>query len=187
MKKNVIGLAVLTLLFIAAPAYAQTNAQYCFGSSPFTCQYLADTALEQGTTYWGYSAGSGPVTVTDPCASGAGSTTTKAADLDPGDSVFQNFNTDSFPAWSLRLDLYKTSTSVTANDYFTIYVRNYSTNQVETHYVSAGDYPGLCGGAISLNLTNNYSNAHVRVRIQKSYGATATMYVDNVAFFGKSF
>jgi hypothetical protein len=101
--------------------------------------------------------------------------------------VYQSFYTDNFPVWSLRLDLYKTSTNVTANDYFTIYIHNYSTLQTETRYVSAGDYSGLCGSVISFNLSNNYANSNVRVRIDKSYSATATRYVDNVAFFGKSF
>jgi hypothetical protein len=185
MKKIVICLGILALACIAVPASAQTNAQYCFGS-PVTCQYLADTGLELGTAYWDYSAGSGPAIVTDPCAWGGG--TSAAANLEPGDSVFQSFTTDSFslPVWTIRLDLYKTSTYSTYNDYFTIWIHNYTTNQTEYRYVTAWDTPGLCGSVLSFDLDHDYTNSTVRVRIQKSYGATATMYVDNVAFFGRS-
>jgi hypothetical protein len=184
MNKKVIGLAVLALVFSAVPASAQ--AQYCFGSPP-TCQYLADTGMEQGTTYWHYSVGSHQSTVSDPCASGGG--TTGAADLEPGDSVLQEFYTDSLPArsWAIRLDLYKTSTNVTADDYFKVKVYSSATGVTETNLVKAGAYPGLCKSVISFTLSNDYSNTRVRVIIQKNSNATATMYVDNVAFFGRAF
>ena len=182
MKKRAIGLAVLALAFSAVPASAQ--AQYCFGSSVVSCQYLGDTGFEQGTTYWHYSMGSHQSTVWDPCAWGGG--TTGAADLEPGDSVLQEVFTDSFPVWTIRLDLYKTSTSVTANDYFKVKVYSSATGVTETKLVKARDYSGLCGSMISFPLSNNYSNTYVRVIIQKNADATATMYVDNVAFFGRS-
>lgn len=184
MKRLSVCLAAL-FFGLAAPAFAHLNAQYCFGSSPVTCQYLADTALQQGTTHWSYSSGSGQSNVSDPCAWGGG--TSGAADLDPGDSVFQTVDTDEFPVWGVRLDLYKTSTSVTANDYFIVNVRNFTTLQHETHYVEASDYAGLCGSAISIPLNYDYSDASVRVKVEKYSGATATMYVDNIALFGASF
>lgn len=175
-------LTILTMFLAAAvPMFGQ--AQYCYGSLPYTCQYLADNGLEQGTTYWSYSSGSGPATVSDACAWGGGVNTT-AADLDPDDSVFQTFDTDDFDVWSIRLDLYKTSTSVTSADFFEVIVHNYTTNQSETHYVYASSYSGLCGSVIPVNLTNNYGNSTVRVRVRKNWQATATMYVDNIAMFG---
>lgn len=183
MKKKVICLAILAFACIAVPASAQ-NAQYCFGSPVVSCQYLADTGLELGTAYWHYSPGSGSAIVTDPCAWGGG--TTAAADLDPGDSVLQEFNTDNFPIWTVRLDLYKTSTDVTPDDFFTVRIFNSATGVTEVKTVKAGDYPGLCKSVISFVLKNDYSNTRVRVIIRKNSLATATMYVDNVAFFGRS-
>lgn len=174
---------VAALFVLAIPAFAQSHAQYCFGSLPYTCQYLADNGLEQGTTYWAYSSGSGPATVSDPCAWGSNPTST-AADLEPDDSVFQTFETDDFDFWSIQLDLYKTSTTVTSNDYFEVIIHNYTSNQTETKYVNASDYSGLCGGVISFNLSNSYANSLVRVRIRKNFYATATMYVDNISFWG---
>lgn len=184
--KNVSVCFATLFVLLSVPAFAQANAQYCFGSSPYlSCEYLWDTPLEDGTTYWAYSSGSGPSTVTDPCA--FGSPTTEAADLDPGDSVFQTVETDDFSVWRVELDLYKTSTSVTANDYFEVNVYNYDTLQGETIEVEADDYPGLCSGRIPLTLDNAYDNATVRVRVTKNFYATATMYVDNITLWGSDF
>ncbi len=175
-------LFAVVLVLCASSAFAQSNAQYCWSAPIVVCQYLADEPFSQGTTYWWYSSGSGQSTVTDPCAWGGG--TSSAANLEPGDSVLQDVYTDNFDQWSIDLDLYKTSTSVGANDYFKVIVYNYTTFASETHYVYASNVSGLCGSNISINLTNNHANSLVRVRIDKSPTATATMYVDNVSFWG---
>jgi hypothetical protein len=175
------------VLVITVPVFGQANAVYCFGSNPFFCQYLEDESLEAGTTYWAYSAGSGPASVTDQCGWGTPPPSTNAADLDPGDSVFQTVDTDDFPAWSVELDVYKTSTSVTANDYFKVNVYNYTTFQSETHYIYASDISGLCGSNISIPLVNDHANSTVRVRVEKNFQATATMYVDDISLWGGPF
>ncbi len=185
MKKTSVCFAALLILF-SLPALAQANAQYCFGSGPsYACQYLWDTPLEDGTTYWAYSSGSGPATVTDPCA--FGSPNTEAADLDPGDSVFQTVETDTFSVWRVEFDMYKTSTSVTSSDIFKVIVYNYDTFTGETVEYRADAYPGLCSGRISLRLDEDYADATVRVRIEKKFGSTATMYVDNITLWGSDF
>ncbi|MFP5246102.1 MAG: hypothetical protein ACLGH0_05365 [Thermoanaerobaculia bacterium] len=181
MKK--VFLPSIVLLLLAIPAFGQTNAVYCYD---FHCQYLEDEALEQGTTYWNYSTGSGPSSVLDTCAWG-GNSYTNAADLENGDSVFQTVQTDDFPVWSVDFDVYKTTTSVTANDYFTVYIHNYDTLQTETHYVYANQISGLCGSNVHLELSNDYANAMVRVRIVKNFYSTTDMYVDNISLWGGPF
>lgn len=176
MKKLLLAVAV-SFVLCGGPAFAQ--AVWCYD---YDCQYLEDHSFSQGTTYWDYSSGSGQATVTDPCA--WGSATSSVADLDPGDSVFQTVYTDEFPNWGVQLDIYKTSTSVTSSDYYKVIVHNYTTLQTETNYVYAGDYSGLCAGNIWVPLAYDHSNSLVRVRIEKNSGATATMYVDNVTFYG---
>lgn len=180
--KRLIAFMVPVLVLMTVPAFGQ---QYCYGSAPATCQYLEDTGLQQGTTYWNYSSGSGQSTVTDPCSYG-GTGTTGAADLENGDSVYQTVETGDYPVWSLRLDLYKTTTSVTASDYFTVYVHNYDTNVTETFYAEASSESDLCIGVINFDLAYDHSNSTVRVRIVKNFYSTTDMYVDNVALFGKS-
>lgn len=179
MKK--ICFAALLSFIVAVPVFAQANAQYCWGSSPIVCQYLEDEGLDSGTTYWSYSAGSGQATVTDQCL--WGNPSTGAADLDPGDAVFQTVDTDDFDVWSITLNLHKTSTSVTSNDYFKVNVYNYTTLQSETHYVYANEYSGLCGN-VTIYLANNNADSTVRVKVEKNFSATATMYVDNISLWG---
>lgn len=179
MKTKLLLVAALSLLSLPALA---NNWQYCIGSGAYhTCEYLWDTPLSDGTTYWSYDTGSGTSYVSSPCAGGA---YTDAADLDPGDAMFQAVDTDEWPVWRIEFDLYKTSTSVGSNDYFIVQVYNYNTFQTETINVYASSYSGLCG-SVGFNLSNDYDNATVRVLIKKNSSATATMYVDNVTLWGR--
>lgn len=73
---------------------------------------------------------------------------------------------------------------MTGYDFFQIDVYNLDTPSHEVYRIYADEISGLCGSVISFPLDDDYSNANVRVRISKSSLATATMYVDNVAFFG---
>ncbi|HYH08630.1 MAG TPA: hypothetical protein VEK11_16360 [Thermoanaerobaculia bacterium] len=176
-------LATLLLVVAAVPAFAQ-NYQYCIGSGPyFTCEYLWDTPLSEGTTYWGYTSGSGTLSVSNPCAGG---TSTDAADLDPGHVMAQGVTMDDWPVVRMEFEIYKTSTSVTANDSFTVEIYDYSTFAVEeSHTFYANATSSLCI-PVDFALDNTYANSTIQVRIKKSSSATATMYVDNVTLWGRN-
>ena len=180
MRKASFCFAAL-LVLLSVPVFAQ-NYQYCLSQGFVRCEYLWDTPFSEGTDYWSYDSGSGPSYVSNPCGGGS----TDAADLDPGDSVFQAFDTDDFTVWYIELSLYKTSTTVTANDWFKVQIYNYNTFQTENHYVYANSESDLCVGPTVINLSNDYANDTVRVLIQKGPSATATMYIDNVTFWGRN-
>jgi hypothetical protein len=181
MKKLLVCLAFLVAS--VAPAFATyPNAEYCFGS--VACQYLADNAFSSSSsTAWSYSSGSGWSSQTDACGTGS----TGVAALAPGDSVWQYHATDSgLIHWKVEFDLYKTSTSVSSNDHFTVFVNN-GIGTTESHIVYAGDYSGLCG-SVSIPLSANFGGySNVRVMIRRYSLSTVPMYIDNVSLFGTSY
>lgn len=181
MKKLFVCLTFL--LVSVAPAFA-SNAEYCFGS--LACQYLADNGFtSSSSTDWSYSTGSGSgwSSQLDACGTGY----TGVAALAPGDSVWQYHATDSgFLHWKVEFDLYKTSTSVSSNDRFTVFVNN-GVGVSESHVVYASDYSGLCGN-VSIPLSADFGGySNVRVMIRRYSLSTVPMYIDNVSLFGTTY
>jgi len=175
-ERNSALLLSLTLLVLATPALAQTKAEYCSPGGT-ACEYLADNGFSASSSPWTYSSGSGRSWVSSPCDASL----TWAAYLEPGDQVRQNHTTDQFPFWYVRLDLYKTSDNVTANDTFTVTVASYTTWEV--HTVRASDYAGLCG-LVDIPLDINWGNQYISVAIKRKASSTTTMYIDNVHLIG---
>ena len=172
---TVLSIVAVALLF-SMPAQAQlstnyitnglfaTNSDWTYANS---ASYINGTEDDPCDYYFGYNM--------------------KAAFL-PGSyaSVSQTFNTGSHTSWAYNFEVQ--THSLSGADYYDelrVLVENLTTSQSEVFFVKANQLTSTCQ-RFDVNLTKDYSNAQVRITFNAQAFTDFDLYIDNVAFWGRS-
>jgi hypothetical protein len=174
MKKIYVVLLALTLL---VTPYAQ--AKTCFGIS---CNYI-DAATNSGfeqsppDNYWGQSGG-----VSFPSATCNGYSST-VAQMDNTEWVSRTFYVDNtYSSFKVQLRAYLPGDNNNFYDELRIRVTNDDTGYSELHTLNGSSYTSHCGYN-NFNLSGNYSNSWVTVRISSGNFSLLDWQIDDVGFF----
>lgn len=176
--------ALLVLLAAALITTTTANAApICFGGS---CNWMINGNFSN-ITGWTYSGTTFP-SPNDPCLFGA--PPNKLAELGTNhwlQSPTLFIDSSYYVAvdhFEVAFNLYLLNDTNNWWDQLTIQVKNTTTGQVETFYISGDQYTTSCT-KVKLTLANDYSDSNVEVKFKNSYLALGQWQIDNVAFWSK--
>lgn len=187
MKQIALAMAVLLLTFTVAP---NAQAMTCSGC---VCDHITDGSFYSGGSAWGYenwvnnsipanrASYEGDLTNT-----GCNLYSEEAANLTPAASqIVQSFNVPSNggSTFWINFNVYAPGySSATGWDTITwVVTDDLGRSETGTFWINS---MSSCTATVSAQLTNNYANRSVTVKIRKSQYSSITAYADNVSFTG---
>jgi hypothetical protein len=107
----------------------------------------------------------------------------RVAELEGGDGIEQTFSvTGTWTSFTVELLPILLNDTNNFYDELKIQVTNTGTGVTETKYIRGNSFSTTCNTSV-LNLSNNYSNATVRVRVTVGGFATGVYQIDNLSFW----
>ncbi|HEY0159472.1 MAG TPA: hypothetical protein VGF28_19450 [Thermoanaerobaculia bacterium] len=174
-KLSLLAVLALSILLFSPAAEAQSA---CAFDGLCSCNYLDEDFSDLNG--WSNN-GVDIVTVADPCLWGAPNNDVVQF-TDSLSYVSTTFTTTEYESFSVQFSLYLPVDYDDWYDELKVQVTNLDTNVTETRYYRGSDYDTSCN--IVWNLSNDYSNADVRVKFTRGTYGTGTIQIDNASFFG---
>ena len=163
-----VRLALIAVVILAVPVTASA----CLFSA---CDYITNGTFTNNGTGWNTGGAS--------FVNGTGCSTSKMAELAPGEYIEQTFTPGAHSSWELLYRAFIVNDTDNYYDQLMITVTNNSTSQVEAFNLRGSSYTSSCT-YLSHILSNDYDNVSVTVRFEVQSLGTSSWRIDNVAFWG---